>query len=609
MILQSLVKLYEILQGEGRVSELGWESVDISYRILLNTEGNLLGIIKLDDTENYRKFEGELVLWRIVPGNRQRSGKNPIAYFLCDSPIYLLGLSAKGSEKQSENRLNQEKAQDYFNRSKGLHHQILDGCKVNEAKAVLKFFDLWDVNKVKENPIIQKNLPDLYKAKNMIFSVDGKDVHTVPEIKTAWDNFIKEKNIKNKDHLGCCLVTGKEKQIIGRLHPVIKKVIGSHPKGALLVSFDKRSFESYGHDEGQGLNAPVSEYAAFAYGTALNCLLDDKKHVRMIGGTTIVYWAEKAKSAYQDIFNIFLSGEKESGRVSDQDLKGIITNILRGMPADLENVVIDPQEPFYILGLSPNAARLSVRFFLRNNFGKILKCINKHQEQMSICKADWEKEIIPLKWILKETANSHSIDSAVSPLLAGALFRSIFTDSLYPAAVFQNIMLRIFADRDEVTSKGTMIKKINYVKAAFIKAYLLRNHKQRWEEKLTMSVNENCNEIPYVLGRLFSVLESVQSKANPGIKATIKDRYFNSACATPSSIYPILIKLSNAHLGKIEGGLQIYYSKKIQELLSKIAMPNHGTPLPNRLTLEEQGAFILGYYQETQARFTSKEEQ
>ena len=117
-----------------------------------------------------------------------------------------------------------------------------------------------------------------------------------------------------------------------------------------------------------------------------------------------------------------------------------------------------------------------------------------------------------------------------------------------------------------------------------------------------MSVNENCNEIPYVLGRLFSVLESVQSKANPGIKATIKDRYFNSACATPSSIYPILIKLSNAHLGKIEGGLQIYYSKKIQELLSKIAMPNH-------LTLEEQGAFILGYYQETQARFTSKEEQ
>ena len=210
---------------------------------------------------------------------------------------------------------------------------------------------------------------------------------------------------------------------------------------------------------------------------------------------------------------------------------------------------------------------------------------------------------------MKETANSHSIDSAASPLLAGALFRSIFTDSLYPAAVFQNIMLRIFADRDEVTSKGTMIKKINYVKAAFIKAYLLRNHKQRWEEKLTMSVNENCNEIPYVLGRLFSVLESVQSKANPGIKATIKDRYFNSACATPSSIYPILIKLSNAHLGKIEGGLQIYYSKKIQELLSKIAMPNHGTPLPNRLTLEEQGAFILGYYQETQARFTSKEEQ
>lgn len=403
------------------------------------------------------------------------------------------------------------------------------------------------------------------------------------------------------------MVTGKENQPIAILHPSIKGVPGAQSSGASIVSFNERSFESYGNDKAQGLNAPVSEYAAFAYGTALNYLLNDRQHTHTIGGTTLVYWSEKAKSAYQDIFDTFLIGGFAG--ISDQDLERIITNIQRGIPADLENVVIDPQEPFYILGLSPNAARLSVRFFLRNSFGEILKCIDKHQEQMSICKADWEKEIIPLKWILKETANSHSTDSAASPLLAGALFRSIFTDGLYPVAVFQNIMLRIFADRDEVTSKGTTIKKINYVKAAFIKAYLLRNHKQRWEEKLTMSVNENCNEIPYVLGRLFSVLESVQSKANPGIKATIKDRYFNSACATPSSIYPILIKLSNAHLGKIEGGLQIYYSKKIQELLSKIAMPNHGTPLPNRLTLEEQGAFILGYYQETQARFTSKEEQ
>lgn len=402
-------------------------------------------------------------------------------------------------------------------------------------------------------------------------------------------------------------MTGKENQPIAVLHPSIKGVPGAQSSGASIVSFNERSFESYGNNKAQGLNAPVSEYAAFAYGTALNYLLNDRQHTHTIGGTTLVYWSERAKSAYQDIFDTFLIGEFAG--ISDQDLERIITNIQRGIPADLGNVVIDPQEPFYILGLSPNAARLSVRFFLKNSFGEILKCIDKHQERMSICKADWEKEIIPLKWILKETANSHSTDSAASPLLAGSLFRSIFTNSLYPAAVFQNILLRIFADKDEGTGKGAMIKKINYVKAAFIKAYLLKNYKQRWEEKLTMVVNENCNEIPYVLGRLFSVLESIQSKANPGIKATIKDRYFNSACATPSSIYPILIKLSNAHLGKIEGGLQIYYSKRIQELLSKITMPNHGTPLPNRLTLEEQGAFILGYYQETQARFTSKEEQ
>lgn len=604
MILQSLVKLYEILEEQKKVTGLGWSLAKISFRIMLNKDGELVGLVSACNPVVKGKKEIYLPTVMTVPEQAKRSsGIKP--QFLCDTSSYFLGIDDKGNTEREKQKAK-KRAIECFRSAGRLHHQILDGCDSYIAKSILKFFDTWSPENAKEIPCIKENLEDIYSASNFIFQVNGEDAQQNREIKNIWEAFSFSGDSAEQKKANC-LVTGKENQPIAVLHPSIKGVPGAQSSGASIVSFNERSFESYGNNKAQGLNAPVSEYAAFAYGTALNYLLNDRQHTHTIGGTTLVYWSERAKSAYQDIFDTFLIGEFAG--ISDQDLERIITNIQRGIPADLGNVVIDPQEPFYILGLSPNAARLSVRFFLKNSFGEILKCIDKHQERMSICKADWEKEIIPLKWILKETANSHSTDSAASPLLAGSLFRSIFTNSLYPAAVFQNILLRIFADKDEGTGKGAMIKKINYVKAAFIKAYLLKKYKQRWEEKLTMVVNENCNEIPYVLGRLFSVLESIQSKANPGIKATIKDRYFNSACATPSSIYPILIKLSNAHLGKIEGGLQIYYSKRIQELLSKITMPNHGTPLPNRLTLEEQGAFILGYYQETQARFTSKEEQ
>jgi CRISPR-associated protein Csd1 len=217
--------------------------------------------------------------------------------------------------------------------------------------------------------------------------------------------------------------------------------------------------------------------------------------------------------------------------------------------------------------------------------------------------------MIPLWLLLKKTANSHSQDNAASPLMAGSLFRAILADQPYPEALFQNLMLRIFSEQDEYNEKGTRIsEKIGSVRAAGLKAYLLKNHSNRWEGKITMNVNDNCRDMAYVLGRLFSVLENVQQNANPGINATIKDRYFNSACATPASVFPILLKLANSHLAKIDTPFQIAFNKKIGHLLSLIVMPDEGSPIPNRLSLEEQGAFVLGYYQETQDRYTKKGE-
>lgn len=118
-----------------------------------------------------------------------------------------------------------------------------------------------------------------------------------------------------------------------------------------------------------------------------------------------------------------------------------------------------------------------------------------------------------------------------------------------------------------------------------------------------MQLNEESNYLPYVLGRLFAVLEGVQNAANPGINTTIKDRYFNAASATPALTFPTLVNLAQKHLAKLDEGKKIYYNKQLTSLFAKI-----GEQYPARMSLPEQGAFQIGYYHETQKRFTKKEE-
>ena len=139
-------------------------------------------------------------------------------------------------------------------------------------------------------------------------------------------------------------------------------------------------------------------------------------------------------------------------------------------------------------------------------------------------------------------------------------------------------------------------------RAAILKAYYLRNSPTDLnKEVFTVSLNETTN-VPYILGRLFSVLEAVQSDANPGINTTIKDRYFNSACATPAMTFPTLIKLAQKHLQKLNTANATYYNKQITELMA--LLPASGYPA--RLSLPEQGKFEIGYYHQTQKRFEKK---
>lgn len=601
MILTALVHLYEELCKQGKIQAEGWGIAKVTHRILLDKEGHLCGIISARKKVQRGKTEREVPCEMCVPLPVTRSS-GVKANFLCDNSSYFLAVDDKGKVQRTIQ---------CFEAAKMLHHRVLEHCHSPVAKAILHFFDTWGFDKAEEDSWIQENLEDIIAGSNFVFQVDGVDAIEDEEIKKAWEDFQEAREGDGDDEFpaGQCLITGAENQKIALLHPKIKGVHGAQPAGANLVSFnkDKDAFCSYGGDGEQGKNAPVSERAAFAYGSALNALLADQSYTQIIGDTTIVYWSEHGISACQDFMMSFLGNH---AGIDDHTLDTIVTHMRNGLPVDLEGVEISPDEPFYILGLAPNGGRISVRLFWRNTFRELATNLALHQERMKLAGPSWKKQNIPLWETLKATVNPRAKEQAASPLMSGNLFRAVLQNTNYPESVFQNIMLRVFADQDKEAERGkSAIQKISHTKAAFIKAYLLKNGKKHWGGNLQMALNENCNDISYVLGRMFSLLENIQQSANPTINTTIKERYFNSACATPAFVFPILLKLANTHLAKLDGGTGVYKKKKLEDLMDKIIMPEEGIPFPSRLTLEEQGAFILGYYQETQARYKGKEEE
>lgn len=587
-MLEELAELYEELCKQGKVLPEGWGMAKVSHRIELDKDGHCKRIISAKEKVKVKngKKEVEIAPTRKVPLPVIRT-IGVKANFLCDTPTYLLGVAKDG---------NKERANECFRAARKLHHKILDHFPASEAKAILAFFDTWDYEHAETDPMIQERIEELAAANNLIFTVEGKDTTINRDIEKAWENYLtSSKETANDAVKGQCLITGKRNQPIAILHPKIKGVAGTKTTGANLVSFNAPAFWSYGKDKKQGENSPISEHAAFAYGTALNQLLADRRHTQVIGDTTVVYWSKHAITAAQDVITARLGNV---GKSEIHSWDEIAEQIKKGLTVNIDEETLNQNEPFYILGLAPNASRIAVRFFEENRFGEVLQNLEAHQKRMELQGPDWEKGEIPLWKILKETTNPNTKESCASPLMTGSLLRAILENTKYPESVYHQVLRRVFKDQE-----------ISHTKAAFIKAYLLKNATKHWEEKLQMAVNKETKEISYVLGRLFSVLEDIQQNAIPEINATIKKRYFNSACTTPAAVFPILLKLTNSHIGKFEKPKAIYFKKKLSALMDQIEMPNTGMPFPKRLNLEEQGAFVLGYYQETQAKYVKKQEE
>ena len=569
MILQALTRYYEDLLAQGRIDAPGWAPAKISFALYLDENGGLTQVVPtMEDVTKGKKTVQQPQSMALPAAVKRTVGI--VANFLWDNSSYLLGIDQKGKPERSRN---------CFAAAAKLHHTVLDGVDSPVAHSILAFFDNWKPENAAEHPALAGQLDEVISGGNLLFRAAGIYPQEDAAIREAWQRY-RESGGTDAVRMQC-LVTGREDEITA-VHPSVKGVRDAQSSGAALVSFNAPAFCSYGHE--QSFNAPVGKYAAFAYTAALNHLLADKENVQTIGDTTVVCWAEGADPVYQSFAMTACFGA-ESG-LTDNDLRAALKRLADGLPCD--NLGIDPDRPFYILGLAPNAARLSVRFFLRDSFGRLMKNVNDHYERLKIVNARYE--VVPLWALLRETVNLNSRDKSPSPAMAGA----IFSGGPYPASLLEAVMLRIRAERN-----------ITWGRAAIIKAYYLKNpHIDCPKEVLTVSLNEASTDTAYTLGRLFSVYEAVQQAANPGINATIKDKYFSSAASMPASIFPVLNNLCQKHLRKLDGRLRVYYDKQIMELKGHL-----GEQYPVRMTLAQQGSFDLGYYHQTQKRYTKKEEE
>ncbi len=587
MILQELYKLYGRLAESGTdVPRQGRSLQKISFRIVIRQDGALVGIRDAREAETRVKKGGQktstilIAKEHLVLGNSKSTSSKADPCFLWDNPAYLLG-----------NVEVKERALEYFEALRKKHCAVESAVGNARFSAVCRFLESWDPARCAEE------FPDkACLTGNGVFRIQGDefDVHEDPDVVRWWDAqgsgmWRDGENKRDFSQEGMCLVTGLEGPI-ARLHePAIKGVANAQSMGAKLVSFNCDSFNSYGKD--QSLNAPVSETAAFAYCNALNYLLSHERTRVRMPGATVVFWTDSPPENEEE--DECLAGyalDPSRAQAMDEALAERIHARLEEIASGRElgdTLQREDATRFFILGLSPNASRLSVRFFHESTLGDFIRNLAAHYEALRIQKNGekfQDSDIISPYMILRETARE---DKDISPLFGGALMRSILLRLPYPDAIAMAILRRFRADQN-----------ISRTRCAFLKAWLTR---QKPSLHLTHMLDTQNTQPGYVLGRLFAILQKTQKEAfNGDIVRTIQDAYYGSASVTPQSVFPRILRMYRHHLSMLPKGRQVFYEKLLQEVMGLLPI------FPKHLNPEQQGLFALGFYHQTQALYLSK---
>ncbi|NMA00535.1 MAG: type I-C CRISPR-associated protein Cas8c/Csd1 [Clostridiaceae bacterium] len=593
MILRSLNDLYYRLLEQGEIAPAGWTIERVHYAVEIDSSGELLDIIPLTDERGRRQKKYRMMQ---IPARGTRTSTKILPHLLCDTSPYFFGIPNKKDISKDKIEYEKSRARKCFVASRELHKKLLAGIDDPSAQAVIRFYEKWDPEKAKQHPVLRDKYDEIRTKGSLIWMPNGRYITDNEAITAAVDALTSQDSSEGENVVvGQCLVTG-ERDHIARIHPLIKGVFGAQSSGASLVGFNIDSACSYGRS--QSYNAPVGKRTAVAYSQALNHLLKDNDHKLVMGDTTVVFWAESPSNSYPDLVTMSFNPNPDVISMDNRTLKESVEMLSQGKIIDFHEEQIDPSTPFFMLGLSPNAGRLSVRFFFNSSFGSLMKNIDEHWKRLEIVRPiNDERELLSMWSLLCETVNRNrkAENPKPSPQLTGDFLRAVIENHRYPDTLLLAVHRRILAEQGYVT-RG---------RAALIKAFLLKNTENRVIKEVVNSVklNEETRYVPYILGRLFSVLESVQESANPGVNTTIRNRYFSAACSTPAMVFPVLIRLTQSHLRKLDKKLATYYQKQITELLGHMEVS-----FPTHLVLQDQGIFALGYYHQRQERFAKKEE-
>lgn len=581
MILQKLVEYYERLAAdpERNIAPLGFSRQKISFEIVLNRDGSLAALDDARSEDNGRRVPRRVV----VPGQAKPSGSGINPGFLWDNAQYMLGFKADDA--------NPERTVQAFEAFRDRHCALEDEIRDDFFSAACRFLDGWAPSEVGGHP----ELLEIAGAFG-VFRVAGETeyVHDRPKVRAWW-----HKQVVSADAEAprAPSLIGGELEPIARLHePKIQGIRGAQTSGATLVAFNAAAYESYG--KSQSFNAPVGASDAFKYCTALNRLTTGREREVHLGDATVVFWSEKPTAFEGGLAEFF---EGPVARATDAEDAAVLAR-LRGFFTRLRRAAAggefeDGGVPFYVLGLSPNAARISVRSWLVGSVQEFAERLGQHVADLELDGAPRNMPPITLQRIIDQTARERD---DIQPLLGGAVLQAVLTGGPYSTVLAAAVLRRIRADGQTGGSTG-------HIRASILKAYLARKARLgNQQETISMSLDKNCPHTAYHLGRLFAALEKTQEDALGGdLNVTIKDRYLSSASANPVAAFPRLLRLHAHHLDKLgaeKRGMKIIRERLVQEISERI---NAADGFPAHLPLDEQGLFFIGYYHQRQAFFTS----
>ena len=576
MILQALYDYYQRKCASAdpaeRLPAYGLEEKEIPFVLEITADGEL---VQLRDT---RSQDGKKKVGRryLVPQGVKRAN-GIAANQLWDNVEYVTGIDTRG---KPERVVEQHAA------FRARINALPESTQADTGlQAVQAYLDKIDPERLAQEPAFAEA-----KESNALMSFQ---LHGEPQLvcqrPTVASAAMAAGEPANDAPTARCLVTGQPAET-ERLHAAIKGVWGAQTVGANIVSFNLRAFESYGKRDRQGENAPVGKPAAFAYTTALNHLLGKGSRNRFqVGDASTVCWAEQQGEAVSEYDTLLadIFGHHDDPDAGVKAVTTLFDSVHSGRFDGTEGAA-----RYFVLGLAPNAARISVRFFHTMTLAELAPRILQHFKDLQLKHGPSEPDYPSLFRLLTACAAQGKADN-IPPNLGGAIVDAILAD---PNAPYPSLWLNAAVNRCRAE------REVNYHRAAAIKACLnrsIRRHPQEKEFQPMLDL-DNTNAA-YRLGRLFSVLEKIQEEASPGLNATIRDRYYGAASSTPVAVFTTLLRLKNAHLKKLSLNRSVWFEKLLGEVLSAV------TDFPAHLTLADQGRFALGYYHQRQAFFTKSD--